>query len=274
MIEEPFKYATIHLLPHEQIGLHEQDDWELNYIRLGQGTRIIGESSKPFKAGEVIVIPPGIPHCWQYDNKYTDSEGRITNICVHFTDDFLQRCADTFPEIKERVMSFKQLKSAIEFDKKLAQRISSVLLSMQEMNSLQRISQMVHLVVLMTEPESNTEIAGKRKSIEREQRLLQEVEIYVTCNAQRDFRLEDIAKHVGMNRTSFCVFFKRSTGRTFISYLNAYRMKLACKLLRESHLSVSEVCYKSGFNDVPYFNRSFKRMFGMSPTEYRNQGKE
>ena len=163
-----------------------------------------------------------------------------------------------------------QRDAAIEFEKKLAQRISSVMLSMRNMTELQRLSQMVHLVVLMTEPDAGNSIMERKKSVEREQRLLNEVEVYVYCNAQRNFKLEDIAKHVGMNRTSFCVFFKRATGKTFITYLNEYRMNLACKMLKESTLSVSEVCFKSGFNDVPYFNRTFKKMFGISPTEYRN----
>jgi len=144
---------------------------------------------------------------------------------------------------------------------------------MREMSELQRVSEMIHLIVLMSEPESGISIAKRKKSEDREKRLLKEVEVYVYCNAQRDFKLEDIAKHVGMNRTSFCVFFKRATGKTFISYLNEYRMDLACKQLRESNLSISEVCYKSGFNDVPYFNRMFKSKMGVSPTEYRNKNK-
>ncbi len=272
--EEPFKYIEVHLYPNEMIGLHEQDTWELVYIRQGQGTRIIAEKVSPFKSGEVTVIPPRIPNCYQFDKENTDREGKIHNISVFFSTDFLKRCADTFPEIKERVEQFMQLDTALEFNKKLAQRIASVLLSMREMTGLQRISQMVHLVVLMTEPDNGQSIGKRKKSEDHDEKMLKEVEVYVYCNAQRDFKLEDIAKHVGMNRTSFCVFFKRATGKTFITYLNEYRMELACKQLREGTLSISEVCYKSGFNDVPYFNRTFKKMMGVSPTEYRSKAQQ
>lgn len=268
---KPLKFIEVHLFPEEQIGLHENDLWELIYVRQGQGTRIIADKVTPFKAGEVTLIPPHIPNWYQYNKGDTDKEGKICSLSAFFSADFLQRCSNTFPELKERIERFMQQDSAIEFEKKLAQRICSVLLSMRGMDDLQRISQMVHLVVLMTEPEAGYSITERKKSVERDQKLLNEVEVYVYCNAQRDFKLEHIAKHVGMNRTSFCVFFKRATGKTFITYLNEYRMDLACKLLREGNLSISEVCYKSGFNDVPYFNRTFKKKHGVSPTEYRNQ---
>lgn len=264
-----FRYEVVHLFPHEQVGLHEQDSWELTYIRQGQGLRVIGEVSTPFKAGEVIIIPPGIPHSWYFDKENTDKQGMVSSISVLFTSDFLKRCAATFPEIEDRVNDFLRIDKAVEYDRKQGQRLISVLLSMQEMTDLQRLSSMIHLVVLMTEPESGSDIAGRKRSIDRKEKFMKEVEIYVSCNAQRDFKLEDIAKHLGMNRTTFCVVFKRTTGKTFITYLNEYRMELACKLLREDHLSISEVCYKSGFNDVPYFNRTFKRMMNVSPTDYR-----
>ena len=58
---QPFKYIEVHLFPEEQIGLHEQDLWELIYIRQGQGTRIIADKVSPFKAEKwqsFLPIPP------------------------------------------------------------------------------------------------------------------------------------------------------------------------------------------------------------------------
>ena len=78
-----------------------------------------------------------------------------------------------------------------------------------------------------------------------------------------------VARHIGMNRTSFCIFFKRTTGQTFVTYLNEHRIRLACQLLRQKKMSVSEICYAVGFNDVPYFNRVFKRCNGVTPRKYK-----
>ena len=77
-----------------------------------------------------------------------------------------------------------------------------------------------------------------------------------------------IAEHVGMNRSSFCTFFKKATGQTYITYLNKLRVDRACYLLRQGKFNVTEVCYMVGFNDVPYFNRCFRNNRGMSPKDY------
>ena len=77
-----------------------------------------------------------------------------------------------------------------------------------------------------------------------------------------------LADHVGMNRSSFCTFFKKATGQTYITYLNKLRVDRACYLLRQGSFNITEVCYMVGFNDVPYFNRCFKNNRGMSPKEY------
>ena len=50
--------------------------------------------------------------------------------------------------------------------------------------------------------------------------------------------------------------------------LNEYRIELACRLLKQQKDSVAEICYQAGFNNVPYFNRVFKKLKGVAPSEY------
>ena len=87
----------------------------------------------------------------------------------------------------------------------------------------------------------------------------------------RDITLDMIAAHVGMNRSSFCIFFKRLTGQTFTHYLTRYRIDQARYLLTHTDHSVSQICYESGFNDVPYFCRTFKKNTGVTPMAIRKE---
>ena len=81
--------------------------------------------------------------------------------------------------------------------------------------------------------------------------------------------IEDIARYIGMNRSSPCVFFRKHTGDTIVSAINKRRLEVAYNLLRNAALSVREICDLGGFNDYPYFCRIFKRTFNITPTVYR-----
>jgi AraC-like DNA-binding protein len=59
------------------------------------------------------------------------------------------------------------------------------------------------------------------------------------------------------------------TAQTFTQYLNEYRVKMAMDLLKGGKMKISQVCYHCGFNDLPYFDRKFKQLTGVSPNEYR-----
>ena len=77
--------------------------------------------------------------------------------------------------------------------------------------------------------------------------------------------------HVGMERTAFCIFFKRMTGQSFFSFLANYRINVACDMLLKTNKNVTEICIASGFRDVPYFNRVFKELKQTTPSRFRAQ---
>jgi AraC-like DNA-binding protein len=72
-----------------------------------------------------------------------------------------------------------------------------------------------------------------------------------------------------MNRSAFCSFFKRQTGKTYFTYLNEMRIEEASRLLKEGGMSVSDVCFACGFNDISYFSRTFRRIKGYPPSGCR-----
>ena len=84
-------------------------------------------------------------------------------------------------------------------------------------------------------------------------------------------RLEDAAAIAGMSTTAFCRFFKRSTGKTFVDFVGELRIGHACRLLIESDLTIAEICYDVGFNNVSNFNRRFSERHNTSPKTYRKE---
>lgn len=81
--------------------------------------------------------------------------------------------------------------------------------------------------------------------------------------------ISDLAGLVNMNEQYFCRFFKKIIGKSPIAYLNDLRMKQASRLLKETSLSVTDICMECGFNNLGNFMRIFKNTYGITPLQYR-----
>ncbi|MFT6050332.1 MAG: AraC-like DNA-binding protein [Patiriisocius sp.] len=90
-------------------------------------------------------------------------------------------------------------------------------------------------------------------------------------NAHQKISLEDIASIANMTKNAFCKYFKKRTNKTYVSFLTEVRIENACKLLKsDKDVSINEIAYKVGFNNISNFNRKFKEVKKMTPLSYRN----
>jgi AraC-like DNA-binding protein len=74
-----------------------------------------------------------------------------------------------------------------------------------------------------------------------------------------------------MAEGSLCRFFRLNMEMTLFEYLNKLKIEFACKLLMDQDLSIMEVCFDSGFNNLSHFNKQFKKITGLTPSEYRKR---
>lgn len=82
----------------------------------------------------------------------------------------------------------------------------------------------------------------------------------------------DISQAAGMcfySQSHFMKYFKQYTGQSFVNYLNDYRLSRAGGFLRTTGDTVTEIAGRCGFDNLSYFNRLFRRKYGMTPKEYR-----
>lgn len=86
----------------------------------------------------------------------------------------------------------------------------------------------------------------------------------------RNFTLPKMAESVNLSPPYFCYLFKSITGVPPAKYLKSLRMQQAAMLLTTTFLSVKEIVSRAGFTDESHFVRDFKRLYGLTPSEYRN----
>ncbi len=83
--------------------------------------------------------------------------------------------------------------------------------------------------------------------------------------------VKGIARELGISEGHLSHVFKRETDYTLMDYLTKYRMHIAMQLLRDCRVKVYEVAEKAGYRDVAYFSSTFKRILGVSPSEYQDR---
>ena len=83
--------------------------------------------------------------------------------------------------------------------------------------------------------------------------------------------IKDISDHVFLSTSYICTIFKNETGQTLNQYITKYRIGRAKKLLADPRNKISDISSKVGYSDGNYFGKTFKKIVGLSPTEYRDQ---
>jgi len=108
----------------------------------------------------------------------------------------------------------------------------------------------------------------------REQSLFCDVIRYVSANFKEDIKLFDVAKKLGYNEKYLSYTFHSLTEMNFRDLLASYRIDLAKKMLSSapsSHVNISNIALECGFSSVNTFNRAFRKLAGMTPTEYMHR---
>lgn len=92
---------------------------------------------------------------------------------------------------------------------------------------------------------------------------------YIMENYMKPISLKEVSSIVGFNDSYFSTLFKKESGKNFLEYLSEVRMNKAKEMLKETNLSVADICEKVGYSDLKHFTKCFKKYTGLKPNEFR-----
>ena len=118
---------------------------------------------------------------------------------------------------------------------------------------------------------STTRDATDKKSRARDLERTKIILSYIDKNYKEAISITDIASYCGFSESHFMRFFKNTMGVSFVTYLNDFRLNIAARLLSTSDENILSIAENCGFFNLSYFNRSFKKKFGVTPGEYRSR---
>jgi AraC-type DNA-binding domain-containing proteins len=131
-------------------------------------------------------------------------------------------------------------------------------------------SDLLKLLTIIAREYEVLEDSKSRELFERYREAITAAIRYVNEYFTSNIYIKDICKIAMMSQTYFTYLFKQITGFTFIRYVNNLRIGKAMEMLKEYNISITDICYAVGFNDIAYFNKVFKKETGLSPRQYRN----
>lgn len=268
-MEKGFVYHYVELAPTEQIGAHSQQSWELSAVLVGRGERLIGDNREGFSAGDVVLVPPGINHCWYFNPDTKNQDGHIVNVSLMFMSEMVKKLSEAFPVLKSQYDYLLAQNETRVFNKNVSSRLIELLVSMQYLTDQNKIPSIVSILSLLANNIDHSKTITNNLQPDLSQQRLKQIEIFVSCNYSHHIGIGDLAKHVGMNKSAFCAFFKRATGKTFVTYLNEYRLDQVKYFLSSgANESISQIAYSCGFQTIAHFNHLFLDRYGCSPRSY------
>ena len=236
---------------------HSHPEMELVYVNGGTGKRQVGSHISYYTTGILILIGSNLPHCG-----FTDEQtGNKSETVIHIQPGFLGTEFFGISEMKNINHLFIRAKAGLVFTGATKKRIGSKIELMENQLPFERL---LTLLSVLNEMEQATEfkvLNAEGFSMEMPMQDNDKINIifnYVKDNFQEPITLDEMAGLSSMTVPSFCRYFKKITHKTFTKFVNEYRLVHASKLLAERPISISEICFESGFNNFSYFNKSFQ----------------
>lgn len=247
--------------------LHSHEDIQISVFEKGSGTYIIGNDLGVFSAGDVFIIGGQIPHVFKINE---NDKNTVKMRSVFFTQTTLGTGFFNLPEM----ISLKKLFFNQEMAYKVTENKTNILKMLIELSQYDAYEKIIGFLKLLRHISdaplkilSTTNVI--KKLSESSGKRMDAVYQYVFKNYKSTIKLENVSAIAAMSKPAFCRYFKQQTNKTFIQFLNVLRIGEACILLQNKDTVIQSVCYKCGFNNLANFNRTFKAIKGLSPSEYR-----
>lgn len=254
---------------------HYHNNYEISFITEGSGKRIVADSIEEFQPGDLAFIGRNLPHVWISDKESrTPSNRTLEMVYLQFTSEVLPQQLLMLPEFKNIAKALTLSERGILIVGQTLNEVSEIMLQLPYLKSFDRMLNFLKMMDIIGSSESNMQLASKEylnlrfKTGNKRIALIHE---YLMNNYREEIDLKGLAALVNMAEGSLCRFFRTTMGLTVFEYLNKIRVEFGCKLLMDPDLGVLEVCLDSGFNNLSHFNKQFKKITGVTPSEYRKR---
>ena len=243
---------------------HFHPEIEICLTLKSEGKRFVGNNISDYQVGDLVLFGSNLPHGFITD---LPSE----QIVIQMQESFLGTTFLDKPEIKTIKELFFRANRGIRFFGKTqekARKKSQKILEKEGFSKLLGLLDLLNFLANSTESEYITQDSFKANTKMVELERVQIVYDYILKNYQQSVSLDEAARLLTMTKSSFCKFLKKHAKKTFSEIVNEIRISHACELMIQTDKRISTIAFESGYNDVSYFSRTFKKILQQSPKEF------
>ena len=248
-----------------------RDYYILQYCISGRGTCWIDGISYALAAGQCIAFPPQscVTQLSDKQDPWHCIYIGITGLLLpsYFQQMGISKESPLFPwrnnsvvlDAMMQILHLEELPNTIE-------KISSLAANINLKNNLKRQNLLNTIFI-----ECLNQVEAPPAPTMVQTLYIQKAQEYMNNNCHLCITVQDIAAHVGLTHNYFCTIFKKHIGKSPQEYLGQLRVKKACSFLQNFHISISDIAFSLGYKDATSFSRLFRRIMGITPSEYRRR---
>lgn len=255
---------------------HHHPEYELVLITKGKGKRMVGDHIDHFEDNDLVLVGSFLPHEWLCEESYYPKKDEFCGegIVVQFLENFLGDHFFNIPENKKLQHILEESSRGLIFSGKTKEKIISIMLKLCHQDATDRLYSLFAIFGIISKSKEFNSLSspGFMEPFHKiGNEPMQKVLEYILKNFHGDISMKVLLDISHMSNTAFCSLFKKTYRMTFKSYLLQTRVGYACRLLGNERFNISEIAYQSGFENLSNFNRQFKKIKGLTPSQYQSK---
>lgn len=264
--------AREHGYPYHTVRWHFHPEFELHHVVATSGRCFVGDYIGPFAPDNLILAGPNLPHNWISDIAPNTSVPLRCRL-LQFSEAFVLDAIKLMPELASFLPMLALSRRGALFTPETGARIGPLLQDLVGASDIRRVELFVSILGILSRATDVKALSSADYHPDPSSFMAQginEALQYINTNLTEDFGEKDLAAISRLSPSAFSRSFRRHTGMALGQYVNRLRINLASQMLMsEDGVSVTEVCFASGFRNVSNFNRQFLRQKGMQPSRFR-----
>lgn len=255
--------------------LHYHQEIQITAILEGEGFMLVGNNFTQFAAGDIFILGSDVPHMLKSTLvPSTEKDIQAHAVSLFFTEFSFGAGFFELPELIDAAKLLRKSKQGIKIlegdvNKVLFNQLSKCV-ALQGLHLMSEFLSILHNLVNSRKELINPTVTAEFYD-QSDRKQWSKVFTHISTQMHEHMSLESVAKVANLSVSQFSLKFKERTQKTFVQYLNEFRIESACSSLNYTDFTIEKIAFDCGFRNLSNFNRQFRKIKLCTPKEYRKK---